>query len=1251
MKNISVRLFTMLVLVSTLATTGFSQNKYEAGWQSLNEADVPGAIKNFEAAVKKDVEKEKALLCLTMLHSHMGRQEKSAEYFSQYMDIAADPYPALYALWKEDGVAGLAGKLEPHQVALMQRLYKDKRNAGKLMGGTTYRLVSHHVMSFDLDSSIYYAKQIGNLEDWMMAGPFDNVMNSGYDKDFGVVGHPEPGATFVSKYGADITWFEPKIPTGDGYVFKGMYFNSINSIIYAQTFVQADAKKEVYLNAGYSGSLKIWVNDSLIYREPEHRMTEMDWKRFKLTLNEGYNRILVQLGEHEESFANFTLRLTDMEHNPLHLPQKNGITEYKKGLEHVEAVPFFADAPLNELQKKDDLLGSVLLAKAYMRSLETPAAEHVLLTAFEKYPKNYIILRELVMMYDKSGDQTNQNKFYRLYEKYYPEDKSVLENQISEQINKDEKTKVKESVEKYLKLYPDKYMEMAYDLVLAGFDDDNEKMIKLIEDMYKEFPDQYDAVSQKYGLEKSFYSKPEKAKQVLKDYLKTNYSYDILMELASIYHTDGQIDSVISLLETNIEIVPYSIESYRQIVSLLSNQSKYKDAIKVGHKLLGLRPSDYEVLQDVARLHRFDGNTDSAVYYFSESLRYFPFEFDVNERIRELQGKKMVLDMLPEIKPEKMIKEYEAKFKAPIKKSFDIVMDVTEFIIFNSKATGVKHSYIIKINDEAAISSWQKVNLSPRSTNTVSLNDAFTIKKDGDKIDAEVNEYSLVFTNLEVGDYVYVSSTEKQVTGGKSSVFVWENFALNSSYPTYLKEFSVYLEKGLSLRDSVMNPLGEMTKKKQGDFDVYKWTRYSPELVPDERNSPSFNDIAEKLHVGLDYSWSDIVQWYSDLSGYQASADLTIKNIVNELFAGKEMTELGKFQAIYEFVIKNIRYSSIDFRQSGYIPQKASTVYHSRLGDCKDLATLFASIAREAGLKANLLLVNTSNNGKNAVVLPSLNFNHCMIKVYYGNGESLYLELTDTDLPFGHLYAYHEDAAILEIPSDPNSKVKPMLEHLKLNKGYKTAMTRNTTATIHKDLTMDVVKDVISTGRMSASMARTYHNEDEEKCRDILLRAITPLFKSSVNLKEFHFESVEPRKDTSLYDYSIKVESDVINMGAFKSIKLPFSDVLVQLKVFQDADRKTPFDYPNYESVDEYNESILVTIDSTYKFLEVPENVSLTGLGNKYDLAFEKVSDHQMKVTRQYIPNRAIVSLDKFKEFETFMKAVNEGENTYLIFK
>ena len=1242
------RKVSLLVILFSFTQIAFAQNAYQKGWLALNNANVEEAIKHFENARKNNSLKEKSLLCLSLLYSQNNKLQEASESFEEYYKIAADPHPALYAMWFEEGVIGQTGRKKERQLARLKALSNEAALQGKLDGGVLYRLGTHYVMSFDKANAVKNFEQIKGIQDWALLGPFDNVMNSGFDKDFGVVAHPESNYKFSSKYGAEVSWFDPPVSTYDAYFFKDMYFLSDNSLVYAQTFVESPAEQEVYVKFGYSGSFKVWINDSLIYFEPENRDTEMDYYVFKTVLNKGYNRILLQLGDHDESYASFTFRITDAQHKPVLLAQKNTAQAYEKKLTRVEEVPFFAVKELQSLSEKDnDPLYKVLLAKAFMRSKELHEAEDILISMYKENPKNYFALRNLILTYSKAGDNTNQSRFYELFKEAYPNDINILSNNIDEYKEEGNKEKIRKAIADYLSKYPDEYNRMSYDIVLADLNNDNNRVLELVDSLYLVYPDDYTAVSTKYEILKSYYSRPAEANKLLEDYLTNYYDYNILMELVNNYINEGKMNMAMELLEKNIELVPYSIESYRYIINLLARQNKYEEAIIVCNKILENKPSDYQTLNDLATLHEYINEKKKAAAFYDEALRYFPFSFDINESKRELLGQKFAVDLVPEIDPVDIIKSYEKNFKPTVKKSYDIVLSSKSFIIFKYKATGHVQRFIIKINDENAIKQWQKINLNTGYNYELFINEARTIKKTGEKVDGERNNGEVVFTNLEVGDYLYVYYTEKQVNGGKSSMFISDRFSLNSKYPAYKIDYTLLIEEGLAFRDTMINGnMKPQVTKKQG-FNIYTWSTTSPEIIKDESYSLAFNDIAQKIHISLDYTWNDIVQWYGDLSTYQAAPDYTIKEITRELFDGKSYSDDEKAKIIYDFVCKNIQYSSIDFRQSQYVPQKASKVYHSRLGDCKDVSTLYVSLARAAGLKANLVLINTSDNGQYDVILPSLYFNHCIVKVYLNSG-ARYLELTDPNLAYGHLDYVHKNAAILEIPSTGNfNNIK--LERLDFTSNNE--VIRNAYLEISEDYKMKLNQKVIKTGTEASSTCKSYYYIDEEDKKDKLKKAIAPKFKSSVMIDHLKYDLLEPRKDSVLYSYGYMVDNDILKLGSFRSFKIPFSDVLVTMNIFEESKRSTPFNFIYYEDVDRYDESIEITIPQNFVLTEIPENIHLEYKGSTYDLEFQKLNDSKLKVHRIYKVNRSYITPDEFMAFKDFMTKINEAENTNLLFK
>lgn len=1249
MKKIALFLAVLPLSIASL----IGQNAYQSGWKALHEARTSDALEHFKMALGEPSTAEKAHLCLALLYSELDQADLAAGHFQQAFQQSPDLYPELYAMWFSLGAAGPYGKKSPAHLAFLQTLDKDPRNKGKLDAATTYQLLVHYLLSFDKKTALTYFSKLNTLDDWQLLGPFDNVMNSGYGKDFGALANPQPNATFTSRFGAKVGWFDPSGSSNDGYILKDMYFLSSNSIVYAQTFVESPAEQEVLLKFGYSGSLRVWLNDSLLYDNPEHRSTEMDYYRFRCILNKGYNRLLVQLGDFEESHANFTMRFTDTQHNPLAFNVKTSYQPYQKGLKLAEPLPYFAlqalETKAGEQTDPGDLLYPLLLSMVYSRSGEFDKAEEILEKLYSQQPNNYFVLRELIGLYDSSGDDTNQNKYYALFEESYPEDRDILQNLIDEYASKDNIPKMKETIALYLSKYPSAFDELRYEILIEGKDGQRQKQASLIDKLYAAFPDNYDAMAAKYNQEKNYYNNPKKANAILEKYLKTIYNYSVISELSANYSKGGDMEKAIALLKKDTDLIPYNIESHRKVLNILGRANRLPEAIGLAKTLLLERPSDFDLMHDLALLHKFTDDVETSLKYYRLALEFFPFAFETNEEVRELQGLKRALELVPEEDPLAIIRDYETGYVPPRKHTYDIVYDCANMVVYNTRSHARIRRYIIKLNDENAIERWQHLSFGGGPLTTLYIDEVQTIKKNGQKIDADRNGGEVVFTNLEVGDYVYVSIIEKQVRGGKSSYFLSDKVYLNSHFPFYKMEYNLLVEDGMPVEYKVVNgDLAPDTTQLEG-FTLYKWSRLKPELVKEEPNTIPFDDVANVLYVSFGYSWREVVDWYSDLSTYQAAPDFTIKNLVAGLFNGKELTEEEKARAIYDFVCKNIQYSSVDFRQSGHIPQKASRVYNSRLGDCKDVSTLYVSMARAAGLKANLVLISTADNGRNTMQLPSLDFNHCIVKVHLPQGEK-FLELTDPDLPYGQLYHFHQGAPILEIPTrDVPADIS--LERLGINPGHPGETRRSTKVEVAEDGRMTVERRTLKTGLPGVSMVKSNYYSDEKMRFDDVAGALASDHKSPVSLKTLEFEQLEPRRDSVSYRYTYTVENDVMKLGSLRTLKAPFSDRLINMEIFKDENRVNEFDFLYYEDADLYEEEIEVRLAGAYTFRETPENMTATFRKSSYSLEFSKIDDKTMKIRRRYVVDRSNIKPGEFKAFKDFMVKVNEGENTHLVFQ
>lgn len=803
-------------------------------------------------------------------------------------------------------------------------------------------------------------------------------------------------------------------------------------------------------------------------------------------------------------------------------------------------------------------------------------------------------------------------------------------------------------VEIYDKTYDYPLQHISNAMTIANLEENYVKTISLIDSMYDLYPDLYEAMSAKYYVEMKLNSDPGQAREVLKNFVNGRFNPNVISQIANDYLTEGKVDLAIKWLKMAISQVEYDHGKRRELVNIYSRQKMYKEAIETCDDIIRSRPSDYETLKDLALLYGYTGQLDKSLEYYKASLQYYPFSFENNERIRELEGKKTFTDLIMKAEVENVIEEYEASFESSVLKSYNIVYDNKSMFIGHTRAHAFHREYIIQIKTDKGLSDWQSVNFSTTSSYQLDLSTYETIKADGSRIKGERNGDDVVFTQLEVGDYIHVIYSERQYQGGKTSLFVYDEFPFASYTPTFRKRYTVYAESDIPVQYKMVNNGPKPKINANDDLVIYMWEETNPRIIPEENYSVPYNDIASRVQVATFQNWEDIVQWYADLSNHQAVSDFTIRKLVKEVIQADDSDEL-KARKIYKFICDNIQYSSIDFRQGSYIPQKASTVYHTRIGDCKDMATLFVSMAREAGLDANLVLINTSDNGEQSVLLPSLEFNHCIVKVGI-NGQDLFLELTDSDLPFGHLHYYHEGAPILVIPQ-VSSTLQANLTQLKRNSNFLDTRIEKKKVKIGVDLEMHIDSEVVSTGSSAASICGTYYHEDDKKRFENKKSTISSYFESPVNLNKLEFEQLQPLDDTARHSFGYDVTGDVMKVGSFKAVKIPFAVTLLEKGIIQQEPRVNDLYFKRYEEVDIYEDEIIVSLEDELEFLETPKEINILYENFKYNLNAELLSNSVMKISRTYVADRQNVSAEDYDSFINFVNQVIEAERTQLIFK
>jgi hypothetical protein len=210
-----------------------------------------------------------------------------------------------------------------------------------------------------------------------------------------------------------------------------------------------------------------------------------------------------------------------------------------------------------------------------------------------------------------------------------------------------------------------------------------------------------------------------------------------------------------------------------------------------------------------------------------------------------------------------------------------------------------------------------------------------------------------------------------------------EIWTFQENIPSVKQSFTLELPQGYTYR----TVWAHHEDAKAIDLEKQRW-RWEMTNVPaidlqDVPMHPSGAALAGRMaiHYGPAGSddlgtWKGIGQWYDNLSHDRLAPTPEIRTKAAELTSGKT-DFFDKAEAIGEFAQKDVRYFVVERGIGGNQPHPAGEIFRNRYGDCKDKATVLASMLSTVGIHATWVLVD-SRRGAIDPTAPSTYGNHAI---------------------------------------------------------------------------------------------------------------------------------------------------------------------------------------------------------------------------------------------------------------------------------
>lgn len=1098
-------------------------------------------------------------------------------------------------------------------------------------------------------------ESLGAITAWQFCGPFENMNGSGLHIEYDPETNPKDNQLFNASSNGKLGWYIPKKIDNEGYHFFMNEREYGNGIIYAQTFVEVPESKRFKLTFGTSDGIKVFVDDVEIAIKDEAFKSNLDGYEVELNLSKGMHRILMKVETYGGAY--FAAALKNLDYSiPTELKYYNTFQPYSTSTEealNVAEIKLPFEAYFDGLVQKspNNVLYRLFQFEAYAANGKKEEAHDAIEGLDELYPKSSLIARYFIVHHGMEGDHEaqieelmknmeNEDKNYHLVTFYKLNDRDWHSNAPLKEL---------EEYAKLTKTYKNKQYYTLFQLIMASRKSDVDGIMAGIEDLAKNSFNNDKNKLLFANLVKNVKNDNDRYLDILNELFATRLNVEVEDALLNHYQKINDKEKVEQFMKDRMERY-FNINAYRnQWIDYLIKENRYQEALEVIDINLSYFPYSFKNFEKKGYVYAQMKNNKEAERYYLKALSHNASDSGLRKKLYDLND---TPDEIEQVETKDVYKVIKNRRNNALKGDYGVTILLDEYIVNILPEGGRKSKVrlIYEVTSETGIENIKEYSINTYSVNMIKNE---IVKPNGNLVPGEVGYNGIVFPKLEVGDVIYIEYD--YVSNSYGRFYNDFNFSSTSSgeYPVVEFIFGVIYPEGTKLNTFIKNDQIKVTDKKINKKNYKEWRKtQTPNIPIYEKFSPVFSDLVGEVYVGSIETWGDIANWYADLVKKNIKKDKITQQVFKELFpqGHQSLTEDERALRIYKYISENITYSFVDFRQSGHVPQKPSKTITSKLGDCKDVSTLFVALAEMADLEANLVLVLTNDNGLKSMPLPNNEFNHCIARVVL-NGKEHFLELTDKYLPFKAMPQSLINAKALVIHFQKAKNDAAQLIGLTPVNAIPNA--------IHTKTVVDILEDkkVFSNEHLIKGSYKAYFNElfSSATSEDIRKKELVDLYngrlKKTIQLESAKGLTNDRFSDSYTFESKFSVNERLQKLGSLKVISIPFLDVVYTKALVETDARNYPINYNAYEDSFHYTNELLLKLPKGNKFIEVPESRTLNYKGHQYQISFEVVQDNELKIIRVVKLSPDDIQPSEYVTFKEYIDEVLAIEDQIIGFK
>ena len=1012
------------ILISLLQVLSFAETpSVSVTWQNyLKRQKAAVAKPAFDKALAQDPQNPELWWGLSVAEKSLGNYESAYQASLRALDQARYTERAELYLVRTYELS-TNGKDIRQFTNLLEAMINDSEVSPYVRSLARWYLSHLYRQTGKIEDAKKQIRELGFVTDYRVLGPFDNEGKAGFNESYPPENEINYDTTYKGKL-VDVQWFTPGAANHWGVIdFGGIFRPNEKACGYLLTYIESSVEQRVALRLGGS-ALKTWMNGKLVLKNPAIRQGKFDQEHIPVTLNKGWNQLLVKSGVIKGKWDIFA-RLSALDGSPV------------SQIRYSAEIPGEFENPLaRSAVEKPDTTG---LVKGIIRTLEMNCFQH---------PEDAMSWSELAYLYTQRNyhDENAQENvvaiesalaiypqsiyFKKLYsdcqpdfnlrrlelESAYQSDSTDPEllNRLAQMDSMDNLSqKAMDKLQLAVKLNP-VYASAWYNLGLENRRRGWQEEARLCFEKFIQYnPGMAEGPFQLANLPVADRSQSDKLK-----FLEQSVSLNHLFLPALDQWTDlqlvlGREEAFNQGIATKKVLNPFDMTPYLRVAILEYSRHQYRKVLEACDEGLKIAPLDSELLKYQGMAYQGIGELEASQKSWKRALLAKPNDT-------------WLMDYLAYLAPDsdQYYQPYRINY-TPEQFSLDSVdltqsnsvtlLDQNVTKVFDDGNSSVYRHEIVKILTEDAVRalSTRSVGYSPNQQKLEVIKSR-VIKPDGTIIEArdmgdssasDVNsrlyyDYSVKqfsFPGLEKGaviDFEYkLDDTQSniygeyfgdlQVIGGYDPTVKYEYVLLTPAK----RKFNYFVDK--------VNPREPATElNTNGTIRSYRWQYENLPYIEREPMMPSYAETLPYIKISTFDTWDQLAKWYWHLIQDQFDSTGDIKEMVEKLTKDKK-TNLEKVRAIYNFTVTDVRYLGLEFGIGGYKPHRAMDICRARYGDCKDKATLIITMLKEIGIPADIVLIRTKDLGDIDTSLPSLGlFNHAIAHVPDVDGMELWLDGT-----------------------------------------------------------------------------------------------------------------------------------------------------------------------------------------------------------------------------------------------------------------